>query len=90
MGVPKGAVCINVRFLYTIKHKPPKAGHVKSESYIDNERRLDARFLLKVYQVDNGANDSTPTSQLRSLRAFLAAISYRKWNFRAMDVIERF
>ena len=28
-GVPKDEVCINGRCVYTIKHKPLKAGHTK-------------------------------------------------------------
>ena len=35
--------CINGRLANTAKHKPAKAGHVKTEAYIDNRRRLNAR-----------------------------------------------
>ena len=43
-GVTNDAVCINGRFVYTIKHKPRKTGNTKTEAYIDNQRRLDARL----------------------------------------------
>ena len=42
-----GEVCINGRFVYEIKHKPLKAGHAKTDAYVDNVRRIDARFRAK-------------------------------------------
>ena len=81
----KDEVCINGRFAYAVKRKPLKAGHVKTEAYIDSERRLDGRFCAKGFQEAVSTND-VPTAQLQSLRAPLSVISYRKWNFRVVDV----
>ena len=49
-GVPKDEVRINGRFVYTRKHKPLKAGHVKTDAYIENRRRLDSRFARKAFE----------------------------------------
>ena len=71
-------------FVYTIKHKPLNAGRVKTEAYIDNQRRIDARFVVGGFQESIGPNDSAPEAQLRILRFSLQVVSYRKWNFRVM------
>ena len=52
--------CINGRFAYKIKRKTLKAGHVKAEACIDNERRLDSRFCAKGFREAICANDSPP------------------------------
>ena len=54
MGVPSDEVCINGRFVYTAKRKPVKAGHTKTESYVDDQRRLDARFCAISFQEEVG------------------------------------
>ena len=66
--VPKGEVCINGMFAYTIKRKQLKAGHTRTESYIEGKRRLGGRFCAKGYQVDVGGNPPAPTAQFRILR----------------------
>ena len=49
-GVSIGGVSIEGRFVYTRQHKPLKPGRSKTESYIDDRRRLDARFRVKCFQ----------------------------------------
>ena len=41
---PKDVVRINGGVVYTINHKPLKAGHVITGANIDNKTRQDARF----------------------------------------------
>ena len=43
-GVPKYEVCISGGFVYTIRNKPLRDGHTKTDAYVDNRRRLAARF----------------------------------------------
>ena len=43
-GGPQDEVGIDGRFLHTIKPKPLKAGHAKTDAYIDNQRRLGGHF----------------------------------------------
>ena len=68
--VPKDAVCINGRFVYTLKHKALKAGRVKTASCIENESLLDARFCEKGFQEAIGANASAPPAQLQCMGVF--------------------
>ena len=48
--VAKDEVCINGRFFYTSEHIPLAAGHAREEAYVDDPRRLDARFYAKGLQ----------------------------------------
>ena len=43
--VLKDAVCVNGRFSYAIKHRSLHDGHSETGAYIDNQRRLGARFF---------------------------------------------
>ena len=70
-GSPKGEVCINGRSVYTAKHNSLNAGRAKTESYIEQGRRLAAIFFIKGSQGDVGDNASAPTSRLKSLRVLL-------------------
>ena len=36
---PKGGVCINGMVVYTIKHKPLRVGHPRTDAYVDGRRR---------------------------------------------------
>ena len=45
---PKDEVCIHGRFVYAIKRKPLKDAHAQTETCVDNQRRLDARFFCKM------------------------------------------
>ena len=49
-GVPEDEVFIHGMFGCAIKHKPLMEGHVKTEAYIDNQRRQDARFCAKGFR----------------------------------------
>ena len=42
--VPRDGVCKYGRVVYTMEHKPLKAGHTKTEPYLDYRRWIDARF----------------------------------------------
>ena len=42
--IHKDEVCINGRFVYTVKRNPLEGGHTRTTDYIDGRRRLDARF----------------------------------------------
>ena len=46
-AVPKDEVCINGRFVYATNHKPLTAGHARTDEYIDDIIRLDARSCVK-------------------------------------------
>ena len=50
MDVPKDELCIDGRFVYTVMHKLLKAGHVKTEAYMDNQRRSDTRFDVEGFE----------------------------------------
>ena len=67
-----------------------KAGHTKTEAYVDERRGLGARFCAKFYLGAAGVNSSTPTAQLESLSAFLAVIAYIQWDFRVTVVTRAF
>ena len=62
--VPIDEVCNVGMFFYTVKHKHLESGHTKTYAYIDNWRRLDARFVVKGFQEAIGAIASVPKSQL--------------------------
>ena len=81
---------IEGRFVYTIKGKPIAAGHKQTGAYIDEDRKLDSRFCVKGFQEFAEPNAAAPTVQLQSIRLCLAVISFRKWDFRAMDVSRAF
>ena len=73
-------------FSCAVANKPISAGHTKTSAYVDENRKLDARFGVKGFREFVETNASDPTVQLQSIRAVLAVIAYRMWNFRAMDV----
>ena len=78
-------VCVSGMFVYDIKHKRSKDGHAKTESYIDSQRRLGARYFVMCFQDEIGANAYAETTQLKSLRVSLSCVTYRKWKLRGMD-----
>ena len=45
--IPTGEVSIDRRSAYDTKRMPLKAGHTRTASYLDEERRLDGRFARK-------------------------------------------
>ena len=55
-------------FLYTMGNRPFSAGHKKAGAYVDENRKLDARFCVKGFQEFAGPNASAPTVQLQSIR----------------------
>ena len=72
------------------KNKSLSAGYEKTGAYLDENRKLDARFCVKGFQELVEANAAAPTVQLQSIRIALAVIAYRGWNFRVMDVSRAF
>ena len=73
-------------FFYTIKNKPIDAGRKKTGTYIDGNRKLDARFCVEGFREFAEPNASAPTVQLQSIRLFPSIVAFRKWDFRVMDV----
>ena len=57
-GGAYGEICINGRFVYTAKHNPVKDGHARTDAYIYDPRRLDARFCVRGFQEAVGPNAS--------------------------------
>ena len=83
-------MCISGRLVCAVKHKPLGAGCGKTESCIDNARRLGARFCAGGFQDAIGTNSSAPSEQLPSFRVFLAVISYRNGTLELWVFLERF
>ena len=52
---------------------------------VDEKRKLRAIFCAKGYRDFAESDASAPSVQLRIIRLRLAVISYRKWDFSAMD-----
>ena len=86
--VPKAEVCINGRFVYTIKRKQSKAGHTRTNAYIDSQRRLDARFAREVIEKLWGGmlQRQHRTIAIVKFKNSPSVISYRKWSSGVMDV----
>ena len=76
--------------LLTPWDKPISAGHTKTGAYVGANRKFDARFCVKGFPEFAETNASAPTSQLQSIRVVLAAIAYRRWDFRAMGASRAF
>ena len=72
--------------MYAMENAPISAGRKKAVSYVDENRKLDARFCVKGFREFVEPNASAPTVQLQRIRLRLAVIAYLKWNFRVMDV----
>ena len=70
--------------------KPISAGHTKTGAYGGENRKLDARIGVKCFQEFVETNASAPTVQLQIMRAVLAVIAYRRWDFRAIGVKRAF
>ena len=66
--IPNGGSLIEGRFVYTIKNKPTSAGYGETGAYLDENRKLDARFCAEGFQELVGANAAAPTVQLQSIR----------------------
>ena len=62
----------------------------KTDAYLDESGKLDARFCVKGFQELVGENAAATAVQLKSVRIVLAVIAYRKWNFRVMGVCRDF
>ena len=77
---------IEGRFVYAVANKPISDCYTKSGAYAGAYRKLDARFRVKGFQEFAETNASPPTVQLQRIRAVLALIANRRWNFRAVDV----
>ena len=77
---------IEGRFVYTIRNKPIAADHKRTGDYLDENRKLDARFCAKCFQEFVETNTSSPMVQLQIIRLCLAVIAYRRWDFRVMDI----
>ena len=86
---PKDEVCRNGGGVLNKKHKTSESDHARTDAYVDDTRRLDARFCAKFAQGEIGGR-FPPTSQLQSLGVFLSVIAYRKWNFTALCVSREF
>ena len=74
------------RFVYTIKNKPIADGHKNKGIVRRRESEIIREFRVGRLQEFANKNTSTPTIQLQSLMICLAAIAYRRRNFRTMDV----
>ena len=72
--------------MYAMENAPISAGRKKAVSYVDENRKLDARFCVKGFREFVEPNASAPTVQLQRIRLRLDVIAYRRWNFRAMGV----
>ena len=81
---------IEGRFAYAVKSNPISAGHTKTGTYVDENRKLDAILCVKGLGKFAEANASAPTAQLQIIRVALAVIAYRMWDFRAMGVARSF
>ena len=77
-------------FVYAVWSNPISAGYAKTGACVGGNRKLDARFCVKGFQELTGRNASAPTAQLLIIRAIVAVIAYRKWNFREMGVPRAF
>ena len=66
--------------------KPISDGYAKTGAYFGENRKVGAVFCVKFFQELSETNASVPTVQLQSIRAVLAVIAYRKWDFRAVGV----
>ena len=62
---PNDEVCINGRFVYTMKRKAIWVGHTNTEAYIDDERRLDARLRVSGFHGALWDYDHAPTTRSR-------------------------
>ena len=71
-------------------NKPISSGHTKTNAYVDENRKSDARFFVIRLQECADQNASPPTVQLQRIRMCLAVIAYRKWNFRVTVVSRAF
>ena len=58
--VPKDEACISGRFVYTRKRKTLKSGHARTDAYVDEQRRLDARFCVEGFQEAIGGGIPPP------------------------------
>lgn len=56
-------MCIDGRFVYTARRKSFKAGHTKTEAYVGDQGRGDARFCLGGFREASGGYDSARTSK---------------------------
>ena len=72
------------------KNNPIPDGRAEASAYVGENRKLDARFRVKGFQVFAETNASGPTIQLQGIRALIDVISYRKWNLRATGVSRAF
>ena len=54
---------------------------LKTSAYVEENRKLDARFCVTGFQEFVETNASAPTVQLQSIRLVLSVISYRRWHF---------
>ena len=72
------------------ENKPISAGRKNTGAYVDENRKLDARFRVTRFQEFSQSNASSHTVQLQIIRTCLAVITHRKWNFRAMDASRAF
>ena len=73
-------------FVYKIKRKQLKGGHIVTGACIDEKRKLVERLCLERSQEFANKNSTESTIQLQSLRGCLTVIAYRRWNFRALVV----
>ena len=77
-------------FVYAVQNKPISAGHTKTGAYVDENRKLDARFRVTGFQELVETNASAQTAQLQSIMVVFAATACRRWDIRAMDVSRTF
>ena len=81
-----GESIIEGGFVYAVGNKPISGGHAKTCAHVGENRKLDAGFCVNGFQECVETNASAPTAQLQRIRAALALIACRKWNFRVIDV----
>ena len=75
-----GGPSIEGMFAHEVGNKPIVAGRKKTGSYVDGNRKLDARFCVTGAREYAGPNASAQTVQLQIIRLRLDVIAYQKWN----------
>ena len=87
MEVPEGGIIREWEFAHEVVRKQTKEEYKVTGACIDEERKLEAKFLLKGSQGKENSAKETKI-QLQSLRGRLSVVAYRKWNFETL-VLEK-
>ena len=88
--IPDGESLIEGGFVYAVENRPLSAAYAQTGAYVDENRKLDARYCVNGFHEFSDTDASAPTVQLQIIMVVLAVIAYRKWDFRVMDVSRAF